>query len=146
MNENVVTQSTLCQFQQLRDMGFDVSILVIALFACAIDPFLYCYFGKMTTECYANMADRLFESSWQQLPIDIQKMFILLIGNMHIPVYYHGFSILTLNLETFCVVSMTRRVHFGYSFIQNYDWSKETDVFQLFRTIITCYMMFKAIA
>lgn len=82
-------------------MGFDVSILVIALFACAFNPFLYCYFGKMTTECYINMADRLYESNWQQLPIDMQKYFILLLANMHKPLYYHGFGILILNLETF---------------------------------------------
>lgn len=88
-------------------MGFDVSILVIALFACAIDPFLYCYFGKMTTDCYANMADRLFESKWQQLSLDIQKYFILMIGNMHKPAYYHGSGILILNLETFRNVSIT---------------------------------------
>lgn len=132
-----------CPFlQQLKDMGFDVSILVVALSACAIVPFSYCYFGKMTTDAYASMPDRLFESNWQQLSINLQKYVILMIGNMHKPLFYHGYGILILNLETFRDVRAMKNKILLFKYLID---PNENVFFQLFRNIITYYMMFKAI-
>lgn len=94
-----------CQFQQVQHFGFDILIILIGFLVCTSSPFVYCYYGKITTDCYANMADRLFEIDWQQLPIGIQKYFIVMIGNMQRPLYYHGFEFIVLNLETFQKVS-----------------------------------------
>lgn len=88
-------------FQQLQHLGFDISIILAAFLAVSANPFLYCFYGKNSTDCYAKMADLLFESDWQNLPTDLQKYFILMIGNMHRPLYYHGFGIAVLDLETF---------------------------------------------
>lgn len=88
-------------FQQFQDPGSDLSILLASFGLCASVPFVYCLFGLMATESYENMADRLFESNWQQLPIDLQKYLILAIGNMQQPLHYHGFGIIYLNLEVF---------------------------------------------
>lgn len=89
------------RFQQVRHFDFDILIVMIGFFITASSPFVYCFFGKITTECYANMADRLFEINWQQLPNDLQKYCILMIENMQRPLYYRGFEFFILNLETF---------------------------------------------
>lgn len=88
-------------FQQIQHLGFDICILVLGFFTCSSSPFMYCYFGKNSSDCYANMGDRLYETNWQHIPIDLQKYFIIIIGNMQRPLYYHGFQIFTVNLETF---------------------------------------------
>lgn len=66
--------------------------------------FLYCYFGKIATECFENMADALYEADWQDSPIELQKFFILMIGNAQQPLHYHGF-LANLKMETFANVS-----------------------------------------
>lgn len=67
--------------------------------------FLCCFYGKLATESYAKMANSLFESNWSDLPNDLQKYFVLMIGNAQQPLYYHGFTMVILELETFCKVS-----------------------------------------
>lgn len=94
----------LYPFQQLQHMNVNMTIVVHAFFAISMTPFLYCYFGKSATDSYAKMADRLFESDWQKLPIELQKYLILMIANMQRPLYYHGFGIAALDLETFIKV------------------------------------------
>lgn len=55
----------------------------------------------MTTEYYDKLADILFQSKWQLLPLELQKYFVLMIGNAQIPMTYHGLGVADLNLETF---------------------------------------------
>lgn len=59
----------------------------------------------MATESFEKMADSLFESNWGDLPVDLQKFYILMIGNAQKPMFYHGFKVAVLNLETFMKVS-----------------------------------------
>lgn len=68
--------------------------------------FLYCYFGRMATESFMDMTDCLFESNWLNLSVDLQKFFILMIGNARRPMFYNGSRIATVNLETFTAVSL----------------------------------------
>lgn len=58
----------------------------------------------MATDSYLNMSSYLYESNWLNLPIDLQKKLVLMIGNMNRPLYYHGFGIVILELETFAKV------------------------------------------
>lgn len=67
--------------------------------------FIFCYYGKIATESFENMADTLYEASWPDLPIELQKYFIVMIGNAQQPLYYHGFGMAILNLQTFTKVS-----------------------------------------
>lgn len=66
--------------------------------------FLYCFFGKLATESFETMADCLYETNWLDLPVNLQKYFIVMIGNAQIPIHYHGFGVALLNLETFLKV------------------------------------------
>lgn len=66
--------------------------------------FVMCFFGKMATESFEKMSYCLFEFDWHRLPVHLQKYFILMIGNTQRPLFYHGFGICILNLETFTKV------------------------------------------
>lgn len=63
--------------------------------------FVYNYFGEMANNSFRRMPDDLYEFDWKDLPIQLQKYIILMLGNMQQPLYYHGFGVANLNLETF---------------------------------------------
>lgn len=68
------------------------------------DLYLYCYFGKLATDSHTKMAECLYETNWPDLPVPLQKYFILMISNIQKPLYYHGFGIAVLDLEAFTQV------------------------------------------
>lgn len=72
--------------------------------------FLYCYFGEVATGCFGNVAHVLYESNWLHLPFNLQKYFILVIGNAQRPLNYHGFKIAILNLNTYLKVRLKQRM------------------------------------
>lgn len=76
--------------------------------ATTLNLFFYCYFAKLATESFLKMGDSLYESNWTELPFELQKYLIVMIGNMQLPMYYHGFGVAVLNLETFTSVSKIR--------------------------------------
>lgn len=65
----------------------------------------YCYFGRVTTESFAQMCDCMYDLNWPHLPLELQKSVILMIANMQQPMFYHGFGIVTLDLNTYVRVS-----------------------------------------
>lgn len=67
--------------------------------------FCYCFFGKSTTENFDRIANCLFQSNWIELPVKLQKYFVIIIGNAHKPFFYHGLGIVVLDLESFAKVS-----------------------------------------
>lgn len=88
-------------FQQSQNMDF-IMLTVLATSSIGMSTiFVYCYFGKLATISYEKMPDRLFEMNWHEQPNELQKFFILMIANSQKPVYYHGFEVAKLNLETF---------------------------------------------
>lgn len=79
--------------------------------------FLFCYFGKLGTESYEMMADCIYlYMNWHELPIGLQKYFILMLANMQEPLYYQGFGVTKsrLELETFIGVigAIFSTIHF----------------------------------
>lgn len=67
--------------------------------------FLYCFFGKLSTDSFMKMCQCLFESNWFNIQVDLQKYFILMIAEAQKPLFYQGFHMATLNLETFAAVN-----------------------------------------
>lgn len=80
-------------------------LFVSGLIMSLMNLFCYCFYGKSATEYYLHFADLLCESKWYELPVKLQKSLILTIANAQEPLYYHGFNIVYLNLETFTKVS-----------------------------------------
>lgn len=67
--------------------------------------FTYCYFGKLATESFENMSDCLYDLNWHELPFNLQKYVATMMINMQKTIYYHGFEVAILNLNTFLSVS-----------------------------------------
>lgn len=59
----------------------------------------------MASESYERMTYCLYESDWMELNNDLQKCFVLIIKNTQIPLFYHGYGMVNLNLETFSNVN-----------------------------------------
>lgn len=97
--------STIHQQTKHLDFGI-VSILLDIPLGMSI-LFVYCFFGKMATESYKNMSKCLCECNWQDLSLQHQKYFLIMIQNTQQPLYYHGFGIAILDLETFTDVKET---------------------------------------
>lgn len=70
------------------------------------------------------MSDLLFESEWHRIPVNLQKYVILMIADMQRPVFYHGFRIAVLDLETFAKVEQLET----FTFFIN-DWIASTPLF-----------------
>lgn len=91
-------------FKELKDLSFDICIVSIAFSIGLFNLFIWCYFGKFSSESYLRMADCLYEYNWQEIPIKLQKPFLIMITNAQRPLHYHGFGVPVLNLELFCKV------------------------------------------
>lgn len=89
-------------FQQLQNgAGYGIIIVISTLVVGSSNLFLFCYFGKSATDSFHNISNILFESNWPDIPVHLQRYFILLILNTNKPPKYHGFGIVDLDLETF---------------------------------------------
>lgn len=55
----------------------------------------------MATESFQRMSECLYDSNWPGLTPNLQKYFVLMIGNTQQPIYYSGFGLVVLNLEAF---------------------------------------------
>lgn len=92
-------------FQRFTQIDFEMAIILSGVLISLSNLFLFCYFGKVTTDSFEKMAACLYsEVDWSELPVELQKYLILMIANVQRPLYYHGFYVTILNLETFCSV------------------------------------------
>lgn len=92
-------------FQQISQKSFDTSITILTIIVSISPLFLYCYYGKMATDSFKEMADCLYQSNWRSLPIELQKYTIFMMANAQRPLFYHGFGIVTLDLQAFTQVN-----------------------------------------
>lgn len=91
--------------QILRHPNFDIPVIVMSAFDGLSILFVYCYYGKSTTDYYLRFGDLAYNLNWHKLPNHLKTHIILMIQNAQRPIQYHGFNIAYLNLETFCQVS-----------------------------------------
>lgn len=82
-------------------MDFTIALMVIAISASGANLFLYCYFGEKSHQAYADLADIFYAANWTHLPVNLQKYFVVMIGNAQPEIFYHGFGVAYLNLNTF---------------------------------------------
>lgn len=91
-------------------MHFDLDEIMICI-ECAVgvlNIFMHCLFGKLATDQFDQLPNYLFESNWPNLPLQLQKYFVLMMANAQQPLYFSGFGIVILNLETFTKVNESR--------------------------------------
>lgn len=91
--------------QQLKDPDIMATLFIFIIGVVTSVLFFYCYFGKIATESFQTMSDCLFEVNWQDVCVDLQKHYVLIIQNAQRPIFYHGFHLAILDLSTFTKVS-----------------------------------------
>lgn len=92
-------------FQKSQDLDVNAAIFVLVAMCALLNLFIHCYYGKLASFSYEQMANCIFESNWKDLPNNLQKYFIIIIANAQKPIFYHAFNVVVLNLETFAKVS-----------------------------------------
>lgn len=132
------------QLQVTKHLDLTIILdLVATVFGC-INLSVYCFFGKLATESFKKMSNRLYECDWIQFPIDVKKTILLTIMNTQQPIYYHGFGLAFLNLETFGKV---KTVFFKIqTIIDTYIYKniKPFILFQLIRKVYNYYTILKS--
>lgn len=103
---------------QIQHTDFNLIIILMGLVVSSANFLVYCYFGKMATDSFAKMSKCLFESNWQNLPIQLQQYFVLMIASAQRPMYYHGANVAIINLETFTKVKENRNFLEFYSILE----------------------------
>lgn len=91
--------------QNFRRFNSDNIMIGFACGTAAFNMFVHCFFGKLATDQFDQLPNYLFESDWPNLPLKLQKHHILMLANAQQPLYFDGFGVLILNLETFTKVS-----------------------------------------
>lgn len=95
-------------FQQWHHANFTMATVLAATSIGFSNLFIFCFFGKLATECFEMISDCIYEMEWYAQPNELQKYFILMIVNMQKPIYYHGFDVAKLELRTF--ITVNRRI------------------------------------
>lgn len=126
-------------FQEMKHLSSNIVLVLMVVTVSIADLFLYCFFGKVATDSHLEIADCLFEIDWLDMPIELQKHFILMIAHIQKPRYYHGFGVANLDLETFKKVktSITPEIRKNSIYFRFF--------LQYLRIVYTFYMMFKTI-
>lgn len=81
---------------------------------CVFVLLTYCFLGTLATDSYQNYADLLYETHWYKLPLNLQKLYILMIANAQKPIYYHGFGIIQLKLNIFIKVMIQNSISLSF--------------------------------
>ena len=66
---------------------------------------IYCYVAHKSSECFLQLATILYNSNWKQMPINLQKLIIIMIIEAQKPILYGAYALFNLNLETFIKVN-----------------------------------------
>lgn len=100
-------------------MDANVGLLLMVVLNGIGTLFVFCYYGRIATDSYLEMGDCLYECDWRILSIDLQKYFILMIGNTQKPIFYNSFGFAILNMNTFCKVIALKKPIKEYKCLSN---------------------------
>lgn len=82
-----------------------IGIFIMAALTSGVILLIYCYVAHKSSECFLKLATILYNSNWTQMPIDLQKLIIIMIIEAQKPILYGAYAFVNLNLETFIKVN-----------------------------------------
>lgn len=97
--------------QAIQNPSADLFILLIGTGVSVLNLFVYCYYGAVATENCLQFASSMYESNWYKLPTNLQFFIIMKLRNTQRPLYYRGWKLISLNLDTFCKVFSFHLLH-----------------------------------
>lgn len=97
--------SSLLSFDQgIHDFSYEIFVGCHCLMSQTILNFIACrYAERLTTQSFA-VSDIVYESFWYHFPSRIQKYFILIIQQSHVPFHLHGYCIFNVSMARFLEV------------------------------------------
>lgn len=85
----------------MQQMNFGTAaFLLLESMTGLLNFYGFCYFGLVTAKSFEMTGERLYECNWYDLPIELKRYFIMMIGNAQRPMYYSGHNLVILNMET----------------------------------------------
>lgn len=90
----------------MQNMKLDNIIYLFCLILNVVSLFAYCYYGSLSTECFAKIHTCFFDTNWLLLETKLKKYLILMLANAQQPLIYHGSGIVNLQLATFTSVGV----------------------------------------
>ena len=63
--------------------------------------FLYCEFGEMVTNQFNELNERFSKCNWYLLPIEMQRMFVIVMANTQRPAMIQGYANVVCTRESF---------------------------------------------
>lgn len=82
----------------------------------------------MASNSFERMANFVYDVNWYSLSLEKQKYFILMLLHAQRSLYFHGYGIAVLNLETFCTVSKADLMWILQIASICFKWFENTDV------------------
>ena len=64
-------------------------------------PFLFCYFANLATDRVSYVCDTIYDPSWFDQPIDMQKYVILMIARSQERIYFTGLGLMSCSMAVF---------------------------------------------
>lgn len=92
--------------QAIRNPSVFILTSFNVLFASSSNLYLYCFGGMVVTDNALKYADIIFDSDWRRIPNDLQKYYIIMIGETQRPIYLDGYGIIRVSLEAFSKVRL----------------------------------------
>lgn len=79
-----------------------------------ITLFSYCYFADLTAESFKCISNDVYNSPWYELCNSLNQYVILMIRSGQMPLGFKGYKMISINLETFQMVSIIKRWRLKY--------------------------------
>lgn len=93
-------KSIILYFQSEMDMTI-FTINVVAITCSLIWPSFFCYFSNLTTDNVLRLGNTVYDLSWFDHPIAMQKYIILMIARSHERIDFSGLGLIPCSLEAF---------------------------------------------
>lgn len=82
----------------------DILLAPLLLGVTLIQIYLFCYFGNSLSNSQEDIADYFHELNWHELPVQMQKLFLLPIMAAQNPIHMYAFGSIECTSETFTKV------------------------------------------
>lgn len=73
---------------------------VIVVFVSLLWIILHCSYADLTTDRMEKIAEKIYDSKWLELPVELQRVSVLVISRSQILFRFNGLNIVYCTLET----------------------------------------------
>lgn len=87
-------------FQFTNDINSDIFAVFVAISFFCVTPYLLCYFATKITINAESVSLCIWNSNWYKYPVKYQIYCKLILMRAQRPVYFHGFKMITAEMET----------------------------------------------